>query len=421
LIPCRLQPALWYKKLANDGLMIVLQYSDDMLSASTDSVAHLQFKKALAARFEIETNDQASWYLQARIHQTVEGNITLDQSRYARSIVECYLPNAPAEPSPADLDLYQNPLPSAFKWTKTDCSATDAEVTVLETDFDFRAIAIAGSFNYLANTAFEEFFSIRKLCSFIKCPGHPHFKAALHMLHHLRCYSPKALCFYRDVYKSLVATMLREAGHDQVDPSFVWFVDLSWGDCDDQCSTGCYIGMLQGASVDHNSFVPDPITLLSAEAETNSATVGIMSGARTRMIYLEVLTGNPDHPYTVPVFSDRSAAITISRNERGTHRTRHIARRYLYCCQANIAGDVQLLHISGDKHQLADLGTKNVPAFDSAYKLSIVEVPLPGPVAIVCPHIAKLKRGDGAEAQTDDPEGQTRETSESAQEGAQDS
>jgi hypothetical protein len=89
--------------------------------------------------------------------------------------------------------------------------------------------------------------------------------------------------------------------------------------------------MLQGDSVHHISSVPDPINLSSAEAEGTVFTIGIMSAARTRMIYLEVLMGNPDHPYTLPVFSDSSAAIAISRNECGTHRSRHVARRYLYC------------------------------------------------------------------------------------------
>jgi hypothetical protein len=47
-----------------------------------------------------------------------------------------------------------------------------------------------------------------------------------------------------------------------INPTSVWFVDFSWGDCDDQHSTGCFIGMLQGGSIDHNSFVPDPIPFL---------------------------------------------------------------------------------------------------------------------------------------------------------------
>ena len=53
--------------------------------------------------------------------------------------------------------------------------------------------------------------------------------------------------------------------------------------------------------------------------------------------------------------------------------SRHIARRWYYVRQARQAGHIQLLHIDGDKYQLADLGTKNVPASETSYKLSIIE------------------------------------------------
>jgi len=38
--------------------------------------------------------------------------------------------------------------------------------------------------------------------------------------------------------------------------------------------------------------------------------------------------------------------------------------------------DIQLLHIDGNKYQLADLGTKNVPALEATYKLSLIETPV---------------------------------------------
>ena len=41
-------------------------------------------------------------------------------------------------------------------------------------------------------------------------PGRLHFQALLHLLHHLRCYSPQALTYYRDVTKSPLATMLQK-------------------------------------------------------------------------------------------------------------------------------------------------------------------------------------------------------------------
>ena len=51
----------------------------------------------------------------------------------------------------------------------------------------------------------------------------------------------------------------------------------------------------------------------------------------------------------------------------------HIARCWYYVRQARQARHIQLLHIDGGKHQLADLGTKNFSAVEALYKLSIIE------------------------------------------------
>jgi hypothetical protein len=51
----------------------------------------------------------------------------------------------------------------------------------------------------------------------------------------------------------------------------------------------------------------------------------------------------------------------------------HIACQWYYVRQARQAGHIPLLHIDGDKYQLADLGTKNVPASKASYNLSIIE------------------------------------------------
>ena len=61
------------------GILLVLQYSDDFLISSTDTIFKSKFQKALSNRFEIEWN--------ARIRQDSDGNISLDQQRYAKSVV----------------------------------------------------------------------------------------------------------------------------------------------------------------------------------------------------------------------------------------------------------------------------------------------------------------------------------------------
>jgi len=179
------------------------------------------------------------------------------------------------------------------------------------------------------------------------------------------------------VTKSPVNQLVQDANL-AIDPFLLTFTDSSWGDCDEQKSTGCYVILLQGGLVDASSFVPNIVTLSSAEAETNAACVATMATMHIRQIVMELLTGNPDAPLTVPLLTDSTAAQSITRNDKDTRRTRHIERRWLYTRKARQNGDISVHHVDGDKHQLADLGTKNVPAHESAYKLSIIEAdPIP--------------------------------------------
>ena len=71
-------PALWIKHFPN-GEILLLQYSDDFIYVGdTNTAATLDFVTALKAHFEVEVAPRATWYLQARIDQESDGNITHD-------------------------------------------------------------------------------------------------------------------------------------------------------------------------------------------------------------------------------------------------------------------------------------------------------------------------------------------------------
>jgi len=202
--------------------------------------------------------------------------------------------------------------------------------------------------------------------------------------------------------------MLQEAGHTAVDPSLVWFCDSSFGNRDDSCSTGCHVGLLQGGLINFSSFVPNPIDASSCESERNTMTVAVMASQQSVMIYSDLLYGNQERPFTVPMFTNSSSGIAATRNERVTSMSCHIARRWYNVRQARQAGHIQLFHIDGDKYQLADLGTKNVPAAEASYKLSIIETSIieegsivakaceaPTDVSLDLSPMAQSKRGVG--------------------------
>jgi len=87
-------------------------------------------------------------------------------------------------------------------------------------------------------------------------------------------------------------------------------------------------------------------------------TVAAMASRQTAMIYCDLLYGDQDRPFTVPMFTNSSSGMAATRNQRTTtSMSRHIARRWYYIWQARQAGHIQLLHIDGNKYQLAGLGT----------------------------------------------------------------
>jgi hypothetical protein len=367
--------ALWKKTLPNEKMLLVLQYSDDFLAACDDPACLEEFKAAISTRFDVEVKPNADWYLQARIRQDLDGNIVLDQQRYSKSIVQRYIPNSSPEPSVRDLEKYESPLPNNFKWTKDENSTSKDEVKSLEDEYGFRYIEAVGSLNYLANTATEELFAIRKACKHMDKPGRNHFKTLLHLLHHLRCYPTQGIIFHRDWKDSSVYKMLLEREVKVSDGTLLWFCDASHGDCDDARSTCCYLGFYQGGVIDASSFVPQPIPHSTAESETMAISLGAMACAYARMGIADILFDDPNRPWTIPMMSDSTAAIAMNSSNKPTKRNRHIDRRYFYGREECLSARLSFHHIGAD-YSLGDLGTKNLRPEESRYKLSIVEYPV---------------------------------------------
>jgi Reverse transcriptase (RNA-dependent DNA polymerase) len=364
---------IWVKHLLHGGLFILLLFADDLLSACTDSSALHQFKIALSARFEVSWKPVADWYLQARIEQDPYGNISIDQSRYSKSIVQRYIPNTPETPTAKDMFMYLNPLPRDCKWTKDDNSATIEDVQALEREYGYRYIEVVGSLNYLANTAIRVLYGIRKLCKFTRAPGRRHYEALNHILHHIRCYPTEPLKYFPNVMDSPLAKMLIEAGHNNVDPTFVYFTDSSFQDCDDARSTGCYLGFLQGGLIDMASAVPSLISHSSAEAETTFASAACLATFPTRRALMFILHNDEDREFTVPMFTDSQSSIDIAKNSKGTQRTKHMARRYLFTREVSQNGSILFLHIKGKEYQLADIGTKgDIPHIEFDFKTCVI-------------------------------------------------
>ena len=147
-------PGLWVKHLPEGHTLLFLHYVDDILSACSDPEEHRRFLKALARRFDVETKEVADWYLQTRIQQDKDFNVTLDQRRYCLSMLQRFLPNfASVEPTETEKSKYAAPLQYEAELSMIDSSKSKDEVEELEQEYGFRFIEVVGAFNWLSYLA----------------------------------------------------------------------------------------------------------------------------------------------------------------------------------------------------------------------------------------------------------------------------
>jgi hypothetical protein len=263
-----LMPALWIKHTKDGGILLVLHHSEDLLAASSPKSLQIDFIAELKKKFSIEHQEQVDWYLRARLRRDQVGNIYIDQQRYSKAIVSRYLPTVDPIPTEEDLIRYAHPQQTTFKWTKNDNSASYKELRNLEKEYGVRFIEATGSLNYLSNSFFWTIFTARKCCKHMHLPGRRHFKALIHFLHHIRCYPPGAMVFYR------------------------FANDSPHADCDEARSTGAYAGFIQGGFVNFSSFVPNPIPSSSAESESNALCIGTLAANYVRQICCDIVYNN---------------------------------------------------------------------------------------------------------------------------------
>ena len=377
-------PGFWMKRYQGGYYISYLHYVDDILIDSNHEASKRAFVNKLREHFDLEAKPRADWYLQTRIQQDKDKNITLDQTRYCKSMIQRFLPLlANQQPTRQELRQYESPMKPGITLLKDDLSKDLGEVADLEREFGFRYLELIGCFNWLSYTCYEEIFCTRRLCRFMNLPGRPHFLAALHLLHHFRCHPPKPLIFYHNLEHAPVMQMLEE---NKVFVRFkkesiskvnhIVFADSSHCDAGEGRSTACELQVYQGGLIDHTSWVPQPVALSTAESENNCYSAAIMKAVYLARCISFMQSGsygswNP----TIPICVDNSAAITINEAESITRKVRHVESRYWYGRQQVQRGLVKLIKVDGKSEQAADIGTKNVPNKEGKRYLELFEAP----------------------------------------------
>jgi hypothetical protein len=137
------------------------------------------------------------------------------------------------------------------------------------------------------------------------------------------------------------------------------FTDSDWAtSVDTRRSHGCYIIMLAGGCIAHRSKAHKSVMLCSAASECYEAREGCRELIYIRGI-LKDFYGQPLPP--TPMYIDNAACIAMGKMPVFSERQKHIPIRVCHLKECCDEGIVELRHI-GTKYQLADIGTKALPA-----------------------------------------------------------
>ena len=160
-----------------------IYYVDDCLYWYTSEALGKWFVVTLGNMLHVNLMGYAHWFMSIIISQMNDHSISVDQARYATSIVAKYLDTVTVNTSKK---CYNTTLPSDMIFTKAKKYTSAEKVQKLTMEFNIHYRACIGSLIYLLYTRVDLSFAVHKLSKFSSNPGKQHFKGLVHLLTYLR-------------------------------------------------------------------------------------------------------------------------------------------------------------------------------------------------------------------------------------------
>jgi hypothetical protein len=207
----------------------------------------------------VEFLGQAHCYLSVRIHQDADFNVTLDQSRCCKTIVNRFLEKAGAKKKPK---IHSTILPAEFVPSMEDCSKNEETAKTLQEEYgidDFTSCV--GALLYLSYTRPDITYAVVNFAKYTRHQGVAHMEALLHLLRYLRDNMYLGLKFYSDITVSPMTRLLSSNGISLNNP-LCTFTDSSWNyDTDTGRRSGYFMIFYMGGVVEHSSNMSDHVQM----------------------------------------------------------------------------------------------------------------------------------------------------------------
>ena len=151
-IQSQCQMFIYYKYAPDGSKIVVLSYVDDCVYWYTNEDLGKWFVDTLGKIFHVNFLGYAHWFMSIRISQLKDHSITMEQARYAASIVAKYLGTATVKVS---TKFYKTTLPSDMVFTKEDVFTSNEQVDKLTREYNIHYRYCIGSLIYLLYTRLD--------------------------------------------------------------------------------------------------------------------------------------------------------------------------------------------------------------------------------------------------------------------------
>ena len=174
--------SIYYKYAPDGSKIVVLFYVDDCVYWYTAEAIGKWFVDTFRNRFHVNFFICAHWFISIKISQMKDRSISVNQARYATSIVAKYLDTAIFKVS---TKFYNTIFPDNMIFTKEDTSTSDEQVEKLTKEFNIHYRACIGSLIYLFSTRLDLSFAVKTLAKFSENPGKVLFEVLVHLLRYI--------------------------------------------------------------------------------------------------------------------------------------------------------------------------------------------------------------------------------------------
>lgn len=332
------EPTLYVKRKADNEVLIICLYVDDLIYTGNSIELSTEFKKIMVTEFDMTDLGLMSYFLGLEVSQGKAG-IFFSQQKYVNDLLTKF--------NMKDCNSVTTPMITNHKYCLDDGEEkVDSQL--------YRSLV--GSLLYLTNSRPDILQATSLLSRFMQSPSKVHFGAAKRVLRYLKGTSSYGL-FYSssDNFK------------------LYGFSDSDWaGSLDDRRSTTGYLFLLGSSAISWSSRKQPSTALSSSEAEYMAVTSATCQAIWLRRILQDMKFEQKE---ATVIYCDNQSTISMAKNPVHHQRTRHIDIRHHFIREQVAEGSIQL-EFCNSREQVADLFTKALPLEKFAYlrdKLQVID------------------------------------------------